>query len=236
MDRAAPLLRAQGRLGLLAQLLAVRGWAGINTGQLRDAIRTMEEANQLAVETRQPIWTATSRMGRVAWSVLQGEERTAERLIAEATEPVAALGLSIVPAKAEFARGVTHLTAGRHSEAFDHFVRMFDPLGPAHHDVVAFAAAPYVVECAVRAGRNDEARRMMTLLEALGKRTPAALVHIGLRFARPFLPDDSDAQHPYQLAVEAEPKSPFDFSRLALSYASCSRRHPPITQSPPHPP
>src|SRR5713101_8263833 len=36
MDRAAPILRAQGRLGLLAQLLAVRAWAGINTGQLRD--------------------------------------------------------------------------------------------------------------------------------------------------------------------------------------------------------
>src|SRR5256885_1539085 len=188
MDRAAPLLRAQGRLGLLAQLLAVRGWAGINTGQLREAIGTMEEANQLAVETRQPIWTAISKMGRAALSGLQGEEGTAERLIAEATEPLASLGLSIVPAKAEFARGVTHLTAGRHSEAFDHFVRVFDPLGPAHHDVVAFAAAPYVIEFAVRAGRNDEARRMMTLLEALGKRTPAALVHIGLRFARPLLP------------------------------------------------
>src|ERR1700737_5206028 len=93
MDRPAPLLRAQGRLGLLAQLLAVRGWAGINTGQLREAIRTMEEANQLAVESRQPIWTAISKMGRAALSGLQGEERTAEQLIAEATEPVASLGL-----------------------------------------------------------------------------------------------------------------------------------------------
>src|SRR5216684_97214 len=42
MDRAAPMLRAQGRLGLLAQLLAMRAWAGINTGQLRDAIHSME--------------------------------------------------------------------------------------------------------------------------------------------------------------------------------------------------
>jgi DNA-binding CsgD family transcriptional regulator len=194
----------------------------------------MEEANQLAVESRQPIWTAISKMGRAALSGLQGEERTAERLIAEATEPVAALGLSIVPAKAEFARGVTHLTAGRHSEAFDHFVRMFDPLGPAHHDVVAFAAAPYVIECAVRAGRNDEARRMMTLLEALGKRTPAALVQIGLRFARPLLADDSDAQDLYELALEAEPKWPFDFARLELSYGSWLRRQRRITESRPH--
>ncbi len=234
MDRAAPMLRAQGRLGLLAQLLAVRAWAGINTGQLSDVIPWLEEANHLAIDTRQPIWTAISRIGRAALSGLQGEERTAEQLIAEATEPVASLGLSIVLAKAEFARGVTHLTAGRHSEAFDHFMRMFDPHGPAYHEVVAFAAAPFVVECGVRAGRNDEARRAMTLLEALGKRTPAALVHLGLRFARPLLADDSEAQGLYELALAAEPKWPFDFARLEMSYGSWLRRQRRITESRPH--
>src|SRR5258707_4409586 len=223
INRAAPMLRAQGRLGLLAQLLAVRAWAGINTGQLSDALRSMEEASDLAIETRQPIWAAISKMGRAALSGLHGEERTAEQLIAEATEPVASLGLSIVLAKAEFARGVTHLTAGRHSDGFDHFMRMFDPHGPAYHEVVAYAAAPYVVECAVRAGRNDEARRMMTLLEELGKRAPATLVHIGLRFARPLLADDSEAQAFYETALNAEPKWPLDFARLEMSYGSWLR-------------
>jgi DNA-binding CsgD family transcriptional regulator len=234
MDRAAPILRAQGRLGLLAQLLAVRAWAGINTGQLRDAMHSMEEANRLAIETKQPIWTAISKMGRAALSGLQGEELAAEQLIAEATEPVASLGLSIVLAKAEFARGVTHLTAGRHSDAFDHFMRMFDPHGPAYHEVVAFAAAPYVIECAVRAGRNDEARRAMTLLEDLGKRTPAALVHLGLRFARPLLADDSEAQDLYECALKAEPRWPFDFARLEMSFGSWLRRQRRITDSRPH--
>jgi DNA-binding CsgD family transcriptional regulator len=234
MDRAAPILRAQGRLGLLAQLLAVRAWAGINTGQLRDAIYSMEEANHLAIETSQPIWTAISMMGRAALSGLQGEERTAEQLIAEGTEAVASLGLSIVLAKAEFARGVTHLTAGRHSEAFDHFKRMFDPDGPAYHEVVAHAAAPFVIECAMRAGRIDEAHHMMKLLEALAKRTPAALVHIGLRFARPLLAYESEAQDLYESALNAEPKWPFDFARLEMSYGSWLRRHRRITESRPH--
>jgi DNA-binding CsgD family transcriptional regulator len=234
MDRAAPILRAQGRLGLLAQLLAVRAWAGINTGQLSDAISFVDEACHLAIETRQPIWTAISTIGRAVLSGVQGEERTAEQLITEASEPVASLGLSIVLAKAEFARGVIHVTAGRHSDAFDHFARMFDPHGPAHHEVVARAAAPYVIECAVRAGRNDEARRMMTLLEALGKRTPAALVHVGLRFARPLLADESDVQDLYESALDAEPKWPFDFARLEMSYGSWLRRQRHITESRPH--
>jgi DNA-binding CsgD family transcriptional regulator len=234
MDRAAPILRAQGRLGLLAQLLAVRAWAGINTGQLNDAIRSAEEANDLAIETRQPIWTAISKIGRAVLSGLQGEERAAEQLINEATEPVASLRLSIVLAKAEFARGVIHLTAGRHSDAFDHFARMFDPHGPAYHEVVARAAAPYVIECAVRAGRNDEARRTMKLLEALGRRTPATLLHTGLRFARPLLADESEAQDLYASALDAEPKWPFDFARLEMSYGSWLRRQRRITESRPH--
>jgi ATP/maltotriose-dependent transcriptional regulator MalT len=234
MDRTAPMLRAQGRVGLLAQLLAVRGWAGINTGQLRDAIHYLEEANHLAIETRQPIWTAISKLGRAVLCGLQGEERTAEQLIAEASEPLASTGLSIVPAKAEFARGVTHLTAGRHSEAFDHFKRMFDPHGPAYHEVVAQAAAPYVIECAVRAGRNDEARRMMTQLEVLGKRTPAPLVHIGLRFARPLLANDSKVQDLFESALNAEPRWPFDFARLEMSYGGWLRRQRRITESRPH--
>jgi ATP/maltotriose-dependent transcriptional regulator MalT len=234
LDRAAPMLRAQGRLGLLAQLLAVRAQAGINTGQLSDAIPRLQEANLLAIETGQPIWIALSKLGLAVLSGLQGDERAAEQLITEAAEPVASLQLSIVLAKAEFARGVIHLTAGRHSDAFDHFARMFDPHGPAHHDVVAQSAAPYVIECAVRAGRNDEARRMMALLEALGKRTPAALVHLGLRFARPLLADDSEAQDLYELALDAEPKWPFDFARLEMSYGSWLRRQRRITESRPH--
>jgi ATP/maltotriose-dependent transcriptional regulator MalT len=212
----------------------VRAWAGINTGQLREAIGTAEEANQLAIETSQPIWTAISQLGRAALAGLQGEETTAEELIAGATEPLASLGLSIVPAKAEFARGVTHLTAGRHSEALDHFKRMFDPRGPAYHEVVALAAAPYVIECAVRGGRNDEARRLMTLLEELGRRTPAALVHVGLRFARALLAGEAEAQELYELALDAEPKWPFDFARLELSYGGWLRRQRRITESRPH--
>ncbi|HXA43304.1 MAG TPA: AAA family ATPase [Candidatus Solibacter sp.] len=234
MDRAAPGLRAQGRIGILAQLLDVRAWVGINTGQFRQALVSIEEAHQLAIETSQPIWTAISKLGLAVLSGLHGDEEAAERLIAEAIEPVASLRLSIVAAKAEFARGVTHLTAGRHSEAFDHFMRMYDAHGPAYHERVALAAAPYLIESGVRAGRDEETRQMMTLLEALGERTPADLVHIGLRFARPLLADDSEAQNLYEVALDAEPKWPFDFARLELSYGSWLRRQRRISESRPH--
>src|SRR5260370_18596300 len=74
----------------------------------------------------------------------------------------------------------------------------------------------------------------MTLREALGKRSPAALVHIGLRFSRPLLADESEAQDLYQSALDAEPKWPFDFARLEMSYGSWLRRQRRITESRPH--
>ena len=69
---------------------------------------------------------------------------------------------------------------------------------------------------------------------ALGKRTPAALIQIGLRFARPLLADDSEAQELYESALDAEPKWPFDYARLEMSYGGWLRRQRRITESRPH--
>jgi len=234
MDRVAPILRAQGRLGLLAQLLAVRAWAGIDTGQFGDAGRAAEEANRLAIETEQPIWIATSQIGRAVLLGLQGDEQAAERLIAEASEQVSAQRLSLVLAKAAFARGINAMTAGRQSEAVDHFSRMFLPDGPAFHELVAHAAAPFVVECAVRAGRIDEASLFMSRLELMAERTPAALVHVGLRFGRALLADESEADDLYNAALNADPKWPFDYARLEMAYGAWLRRQRRVAESRPH--
>jgi DNA-binding CsgD family transcriptional regulator len=234
MDRASPTLRAQGRLGLLAQLLVVRGWAGLNTGQLSDAIRAMEEGNGLAIETGQPIWTAISRIGRAVSLGLRGDERAAEKLIAEAEEDVSTPRLSLLLAKSDFARGVIAVTAGRQSDAVDHFSRMFLPDGPSFHGLVAHAAAPVVIECAVRAGRLEDARRLMDRLETMAERTSAPLVQIGARFGRALLANESEAEALYEKALDAEPKWSIHHARLEMSFGAWLRRQRRITESRPY--
>jgi len=228
MDRAAPTLRAQGRLGLLAQLHVLRALAGLNVGQFIEALREAEEGNRLAIETAQPIWTAMSQMVRGVLLSLRGDEVLAERLISGAGESLAALRLSVLHRQTEFAYGMAAMTAGRNSDAFDHFARMFDS------DVGARMAAPFVIESAVRAGRDDEGRRLLGQLEALAMRTPAPLVHIGLRYGRALLAEDSEARGLYEIALEAEPKWPFDRARLQMSYGSWLRRQRRITESRPY--
>src|SRR5713101_5357554 len=56
LKRAAPGLRAQGRLGLLAQLLTLCSWDEIHIGRFNDAKADAEEGHRLAIETAQPIW------------------------------------------------------------------------------------------------------------------------------------------------------------------------------------
>ena len=228
MDRAAPTLRAQGRLGLLAQLHVLRALAGLNVGQFIEALREAEEGNRLAIETGQPIWTAMSQMVRGVLLGLRGDEALAERLISGAGESLAALRLSVLYRQTEFAHGLVAMTAGRNSDAFDHFARMFDS------DVGARMAAPFVIEAAVRAGRDDEARRLLNQLEALATRTPAPLVHIGLRYGRALLAEDSGARGLYEIALDAEPKWPFDRARLQMSYGSWLRRQRRIMESRPY--
>jgi DNA-binding CsgD family transcriptional regulator len=99
---------------------------------------------------------------------------------------------------------------------------------------VVQGAAPYVIHSAVSAGRREEARRMMSLLEALGKRTPATLVHLGIRFGRAVLADDSEAESLYELALSAEPRWPFDHARLQMAFGAWLRRQRRITESRPH--
>ncbi len=234
MDRASPTLRAQGRLGLLAQLLVVRGWAGLNAGHFSDAIRAMEEGNSLAIETGQPIWAAISRIGRAVLLGLQGDEGAAEKLIAAAEGDLGAQRLSLLLAKGEFARGVIATTAGRQSDAVDHFSRMFLPDGPAFHELVAHAAAPLVINCAVRAGRLDDARRLMDELEAMAERTTAPLVLIGVRLGRALLADESEAENLYEKALDSDPKWPFHYARLEMAFGAWLRRRRRITESRPH--
>jgi DNA-binding CsgD family transcriptional regulator len=234
MDRAAPSLRAQGRLGLLTQLLIVRSWAAINSGQLGDAAQAAQEGERFALETEQPIWAA---MGQIASAVvlgLMGEEAAAEGLISEANGSLIGAGLSILLAKTAFARGVIAATAGRPSDAVDHFQCMFLPDSPAYHEIVARAAAPFVVDAAVRAGRLEDAWRFMDWLEALARRTPAPVVHIGLRFGRALLAKDSEAEVLYEAALAADSQWPFDHAVAEMSYGAWLRRRRRITESRPH--
>lgn len=74
----------------------------------------------------------------------------------------------------------------------------------------------------------------MATLESLGQRSPAALLHLGLRFARALLADDSDAERLWEIALNTEPRWAFDYAQVKLSFGAWLRRQRRITESRPH--
>ncbi len=220
LGKAAYGLRDQGRLGLLAQALIVRGWGCIHIGKLGDAARDLDEGWRLAVETEQPIRANGARIGQALLAGLHGEEHVAEAIALEAEAVILPIRLGDLLAVLQLARGLTALSVGRHGDAFDHLWRVFDRVDPAFNELESYAAVGYLAESAVHAGRRDEARDLLVELERLGERTPAPLLHAGLRYARAVLADEDAAEDLYVTALGADPGWPFDGARLQLAYGA----------------
>lgn len=231
LGRAAHGLRDQGRLGLLAQALIIRGWGCIHVGKLADAANDLDEGGRLAVETEQLIRASGAKIGQALLAGLRGEEDAAEALAREAEAAILPIRLGDLLAVLQLARGLTALGAGRHGDAFDHFRTVFDRVHPAFNELESFAVVGYLAESAVHAGRRDEARHMLVELERLGDRTPAALLHAGLRYARAALADEDAAEDLYAAALQADPGWPFDAARLQLAYGAWLRRRRRIAES-----
>jgi hypothetical protein len=78
-------LRAQGRLSLLAEALAIRAWAEINLG-IFDASRSADEAMRLADETGQSVWAATARLAVAMIDAVGGRWQTRHGLLTKAEQ------------------------------------------------------------------------------------------------------------------------------------------------------
>lgn len=234
LNRAAPGLRAEGRLGLLTALLSCRTWIEIHIGDFAAALRDAEEGNRIATETQQANWIAVSEIALGRLAGLRGDEALANSLLDDAESRVAPLRLSSLLSAVQLARGLVALTNGSNADAYEHFARMFDPDDIAFNELESFAAASYVIASAIQAGRREEAERMMVKLESLGRRSQASLLHVGLRFARAMLAADSEAEGLWQVALASEPKWPFDHARAQLAFGAWLRRRRRINESRPH--
>jgi ATP/maltotriose-dependent transcriptional regulator MalT len=231
LGQATPGFRHQGRLGLLAQVLTVRAWDAIHLGWFDDASRDADEGGRLALETGQPVWTAGSQIAQSLLAAVRGDYPLAEALGAQAERAILPLRLSNLLAVLQLARGLAALSAGTYADAYDHLRRMFDPRDVAFNQIESYAAVGYLAEAAMHADRRAEARDLMTEIEALGRHTPAPLLHVGLGYARAALADDGDAEDLYAAALGTASAWPFDGARLRLAYGAWLRRRRRVAES-----
>jgi ATP/maltotriose-dependent transcriptional regulator MalT len=229
---SATRLRAQGRLGVLAQVLVMSGWVAIAQGSWASAEILVDESGRLAEEAGQPWWGTGSLIARAALRGLRGEAEAAERLVAEAEKTAISQDLHDLICMIALARGVIGLGAGRPAAALEHLTRVFDRNDPAFHEAARFMSITYLADAAAQSGRSQIAAAILEELETLAQRTPSPTLHSGLVYARAVLAPDEVAERQYGAALRSDLRHhAFDHARLQLGYGAWLRRHRRVSES-----
>ena len=222
---AVRALRAQGRLGLLAQALVLHAWTAAQVLDWRVAGSEAEEGGRLALETGQPLLAAGAAATGAHLAAIRGDRAGVEAMAAE-SERLAAVGESSdIRADLQLARGLGALGARRHEEAFDHLRRVFEPGDPAYHPIQRSWAIGDLVEAAVHSGRDDYARARLDELEPLLLTTQSPRSMVSVRLARALLAGSDVAEALFEEAIDGDVRGwPFLAARAQLAFGEWLRR------------
>jgi DNA-binding NarL/FixJ family response regulator len=226
-------LRAQGRMSLLAEALAIRAWAEIYLGVF-DAASSADEAMRLADETGQSLWAATARIAVAMIDAVGGGWDTRHALLTEAEQvalrtPNAASSLL---AAVQLARGLAELGAHRHEQAHGELRRVFVPADPAFQRVQQVWTLGYLADAAVRTGRRGEARSALAAMEQIVGASPSTGATIALEYSRAVLAERAAAESLFRTAMDgAARRLPWHRARAELGYGSWLRRQRRVVES-----
>ncbi|QMU73036.1 AAA family ATPase [Streptacidiphilus sp. P02-A3a] len=225
LGRAEIVLRQQGRLGLLSQVLTMSVIDSMEIGDWEHAWAASEEGRRLAVDTGQVIWDAGSQALYAMLLALRGDHEQALAIAAEVERSTAGRRLSNLLACGQLARGFAHLSAGRHADAYRALRRLFDPDDPAFHVHERFHGVSFLAEAAVRAGRADEVRTVIADLEAEAVTVRSPILVRQLTYARAVLAPDDTAEEAFLAALSADlTRWPWLQARLELAFGQWLRR------------
>ncbi|MER5900053.1 ATP-binding protein [Streptomyces mirabilis] len=224
LARSEVILRRQGRLGLLSQVLTTQSWTYVLLGDLVRAADVAEEGRRLAAETGQPAWGAGQLVCDVLLKAFVGDAQEALRRAIEA-ELREARGRNVMLSGLQLARGLVSLSAGRNREAYQTLRAIFDPAEPSFHQRNGFASLMFLADAAVRAGHREDARELVAELEVTARETPSPILHVHLSYARAVLAADGDAEDFYLAALRQDlSRWPYARAKVELAYGSWLRR------------
>ncbi|WP_181139191.1 AAA family ATPase [Streptomyces sp. Ru72] len=232
LRHAAAGLRAQGRLGLLAQTLVSLSFASAHIVDRESGLPSVAEAIRLAEETAQARWLTGALIAKAHFSAVLGDLETAQSAIEQAERQTLAQANPSNLAFIQIARGLIGLAAGRHAEAFACVWRVFDPADPAHHPYLQTVAIPVLAEAAVSDEDRAAGRGVLGRLDAAAAATTARMIRANLGFAHALLADDEDAEESFRSALALDHSGdPFTRARLLLAHGVWLRRRRRVMES-----
>ena len=232
LDHAVRGLRAQGRLGPLANAVVGQCWAAWHLGRWDTAEASAAEAVLLGERTGRPMTVAGARLVEAGLAAARGEIATAEAVTAEVEAGFRRVGATTMVALAALVAGFAMLTDDRPLDAFVHLEPYFDDdvLGAAA--VISQGSLATFVDAALQCGRIDEARAAVRATSRIAAHGASPTTDVVLTFAETLLAGDDTADERFAQALRSGTTLwPFPRARLLLAHGTWLRRHQRVVES-----
>jgi hypothetical protein len=231
-EAAIAALRAQGTLGVLARALGSHSVTRLVLAEWRLASQAAEECLRLTGYVRGSPDTAVDgeRVLNAGFALLvlgtvaanRGHGDLAETLVEEAVQVMGWVGSSFCLAGIQAARTSLALAAGRPAEAFQHALRIFDPVDAAcHWGVSRWSTVLRDLADAARATNNTPTAA--ALLAPFDRTTGSEESRGTLAYVDAILANSEVEEH-FQRALTYAPTSVYFQARLHLAFGVWLRR------------
>jgi DNA-binding CsgD family transcriptional regulator len=224
VERTGALARRRGELGTLADALGMRAAQLAFSNRFDEATAAADEGARLARELNAGNLELLPLAARALTSAIQGRDEEARRDAETALDRATANGLRLRVSSAVYALALVELGRARWAEALALLDSLLDEAGASLDPMTAITAADKL-EAAVRAGKIDEARATLPLVESWAgySGTPWAAPRLALSHA--LLTDGDEATGHFEAALSASSDMrPFELARLHLLYGEHLRR------------
>ena len=225
LTRSEALLREQGRLGLLSQVLSMQVIDRLELGDWDRASAAAAEGERLARETGQPIWRTGTLVCDAMDNAFRGHTELAFAYAAEVEMVASRQRLNDLLSCVQLVRGAALSNVGQYDAAYPQLRRSFEPSDPSFHQRQRFGGVMFLAEAAAETGERDDARQVIAGLEEVAASTPSPMLHVHLRYARAVLADDASAPALYaELMSQDLTRWPWAKARAELAYGTWLRR------------
>ncbi|QTE27970.1 helix-turn-helix transcriptional regulator [Pengzhenrongella sicca] len=225
LDPAIRRLRAQDRLGGLADALISRAWAAWHLGGWDLAASAAAETVRIGVQIERPAAVAAGRLVDGALAAARGAPAVADAIAADVEATFRPLGATSMLALATVVRGLAAQADGRAGEAYDLLLPLLRGGDDGARVIVGQAGIAVFVDAAVQCGELASARAVVHSLGHLAARCGSPTMSAHLAYARPLLADDDEAEDLFVAALGSGLAAwPFLDARLLLAYGSWLRR------------
>jgi tetratricopeptide (TPR) repeat protein len=225
LDTAIGGLRAQGRLGMLAEALVAEAWAAVHAAREPLAVSAAEEAIDLSRERGHRRSVASAQLAKAAIAAERGDLELMEALTGEAEHVFLGMGAAPMLDLAHFVRGRAAVAHQRYNDGLEYLRRVQDTTDAAYHPFIGAWSLSDLVEAAAHTGHDAAAREYLARLQSLAQTTRGSLLLAEAAYARPMVADDEKAEDLYRIAIERDLANwPCYRGRMLLWYGRWLRR------------